>query len=828
VLEKVGDSQGVAKQQNLLLIIGLCAIAASTMMVEVVLTKFIAFKVFHHLISIIISTVVLSFAASGTYLYMRPTAAGSPDGANWQAAAREAAAYSTSLILAILVFCWVPIDPYNVHLFGGWRILSMPFYFMVFSCPFFFAGLCISRVLAESSIPASRVYVFDLMAAAIAAAATPPLLELAGGYGVIGAAATLGMIAFFAFAKAAGKLSVRSSAAWSGAYLIMLILLLIYPSWAMKTYGFDIRSSKYDVLRDLVLGDFHGVEHTYWNALARIDISRLGWSNHQDFLFGLAPISRAQKLQGRVITVDCGANTRQFVAKGKINDHQYFGDALWASPYIVRPDAQNALVLGGGGGIDIVIAKYFKIPHVDVVEMNPMTYKHVLRGEDDPDAALYQPWLVSTDTTKVTLYHSEARHFCATHPPDSYDVIQASGVDTLTAVASGALAFSDNYLYTYDAVKSYAHVLRPGGVLSLTNWRDPPGYPLRLFVTYLTYLENSGSEKPWRNVVVLGSDGAGVMMKTTPFTEDELKNLRQWCKRTQTVLIFDPDRNDMNSPAVTKEERLYIELASATREQRQLILNSYKYNIGPATDDKPYFYQLEKNENWLLSSPFAYTPIATTVIIAIFALILIILPIKKLGVKQMSTGKLAHAAFFAISGFAFLLFEVAIVQIFSIFVGGPTYALAVVLVAVLAGYSLGSLIAGLLPIRPRTFVALGIALFISNMAACLLLPSAINSLYGLPPAARIATCASITLLLSTLTGIPVPLAMESAKRSYRPEVAWFWGISSAFNALGSACFVLITLRTGIAATLAIVAVLYLFANILFAALSTQKSAATVH
>lgn len=184
-----------------------------------------------------------------------------------------------------------------------------------------------------------------------------------------------------------------------------------------------------------------------------------------------------------------------------------------------------------------------------------------------------------------------------------------------------------------------------------------------------------------------------------------------------------------------------------------------------------------------------------------------------------------HALFFALCGFAFLLFEVAIVQLFSVFVGGPVYAMAVVLVSVLVGYSIGCYIAGFLPHRPLTFVVLGVGLCLLNAGLEMFLPSAISQMLALPFSARLVACAAITLTSSLAIGIPVPLAMEAIKRQSEDEVAWLWGISSAFNALGSASFVLISQRTGIAATLGIVAVLYLLAGVLFAACGPLKRSA---
>jgi hypothetical protein len=808
------DGHAFDKKQDLFLLIALSAVAASTMFVEVVIIKFIAFKVFHHFVNIIVSTVVLSFGAAGTFLFMR-TSAGKPVQSDWQGAARDAAIYSVSLLLVVLLFCWLPIDPYNRELADFWRLASLPVYFALFVCPFFFGGLCISKVLADSRLRPSRVLLWDLTAAALAAATAPSLLEALGGYGAIGAAAAFGMVAFFAFQKASAKLHPPSCIAWSAAFLTSLALLLAYPGWAIKKYGIDIRSHKGENLQNLFATDFNGLGQTYWNALARIDVSNVGWSNDAATYF-YDFVDRKEKLEGRLITVDKGANTRQFVNKGKLRDQKFIGDSIVAIPYVARPGAQDTLIIGGGGGIDITVAKYFQTPHVSVLELNPMTYKHVLLGEGDPQRALFQPWIESDDKTKVSIFNKEARHFCSASPPHAYDVIQATGVDTFTAVASGALAYSDNYLYTQDAIDSYTRLLRPGGVLSLAYCRHPESLPLRLFTTYISALEKQGNKEPWRNLIVVGATmDADVMVKTTPFTEAELEGIRDWCKRTGYCLIFDPDRKTGLAAGMVPVEELYQKLAFSSAGERKKIIDTFISNIEPASDDKPYFYQIDRSESWFFSNNYAYTPMVAVILVFLFSLFLIFVPMTRISREKLSLSILGYALFFATCGFAFLFFEVAIVQLFTVFVGGPAYALAVVLVSVLIGYSIGCYIVSRLQPRPSTFYAIGAMLFAINMGAFLFLPQTITALLFLDFPARLASCAAITLFLACIAGLPVPLAMESAKTAYNREIAWFWGVNCAFNALGAACFPLISYQIGIKASLVIVAVLYLLANLAF-------------
>ena len=199
------------------------------------------------------------------------------------------------------------------------------------------------------------------------------------------------------------------------------------------------------------------------------------------------------------------------------------------------------------------------------------------------------------------------------------------------------------------------------------------------------------------------------------------------------------------------------------------------------------------------------------------ALTLVAVPLAQSDVRSKLTRKVAaYALYFAIAGYAFMLFETSIIQSFGIFVGGPFYSLVVVLVCVLAGYSIGSFLAQRLEPTAKTFFALAALLFVMLLSVYLGLHILIHQFMPLPLPARITICAVVTLLLSIPVGMPVALAMNAVRKKHGPMVAWLWGVNSAFNALGAISFVALSQNMGIAATLLLAAILYLVANSIFA------------
>ena len=387
--------------------VGLCAISASTLIVEILITKFLAYKLYHHFAYAVISMVILSFGAAGAFVFMQSKLFGGDDRESWQRVSLAAAFYSLTLIISILIFCWLPIDPFNEKLDVAFRFFSLPLYFIVFGVPFFFAGLCISHVFSASRLSVARLYFWDLSAAALGAGLCSFVLAILGGYGTIFLAALLGIIACLAFSKVyAGRAPTKVLAVCG----VLSILLLAYPHYAERQYGFDIRSSKDPGERGLFKEEFGGIKETFWNPVARIDVSGEGDSKNTVYRYGLAERDNDTAIRADFL-VDGGANTRQFKVDGLVREKSYLGHVLWASPYVAGHGAQRVLVIGGGGGIDILVAKYFSVPVVDVVELNPATAKLLKGTADDPGGDAYLPWLKSDEKTAVNIFNREGPLF---------------------------------------------------------------------------------------------------------------------------------------------------------------------------------------------------------------------------------------------------------------------------------------------------------------------------------------------------------------------------------------------------------------------------------
>ena len=128
-----------------------------------------------------------------------------------------------------------------------------------------------------------------------------------------------------------------------------------------------------------------------------------------------------------------------------------------------QPPGFNALVIGPGGGRDLLSALVFGAAHVDGVEINPIIAHDVMldRFRDYSGGIYADP--------RVAIHVDDGRSFVR-RTPDRYDVIQASLVDTWAATAAGAYTLTENSLYTIEAFGEYVDHLTDDGILTITRW----------------------------------------------------------------------------------------------------------------------------------------------------------------------------------------------------------------------------------------------------------------------------------------------------------------------------------------------------------------------
>ena len=536
---------------------GIFCLGLSVILFEIALTRVFAIMMWHHFTYMVISIGLLGFGASGSLL--TATRIGTREGAAQRALVWTSLAYGVSVVLAFCFATLVRIDSLAVWEQPS-QFLGLLFIYLVIFVPFLLGGLGIGLALTRNVQHVNRLYFGDLVGSACGAGIAALLLQWFGGSATVVLAGCTGLLAAFCF----------------GAGLPWRYLLLTLPGLALAGWlgvGFAGGSTtlgiapldwrvpyapgKEAVIAEIQLRERHekGQLGGQSPELTKIHSStaevEVGAS-----VVGAPPMIGGDMgrldytgVESRGVGQDGTAPTMLFKDGAKLELFPFLDDTQAASAYVVhrasgRKD-QKAMVIGVGGGVDVMVALANGARHVTAVELNTAMIEMVTRRYDDYLGGLFRKDGPLAD--RIELQNSEGRAWLRSHDA-KYDVIQMSGVDSYTALSSGAYTLSESYLYTIEAVQDFWAHLEDHGVVTWSRWIEAAPKQsretLRLANIATESLRRAGVADPASHVCVFqGRLWASTMVKKSPFTVAEITALREFARREAFVgLIFDPTR----------------------------------------------------------------------------------------------------------------------------------------------------------------------------------------------------------------------------------------------------------------------------------------------
>jgi len=454
------------------------------------------------------------------------------------------------------------------------------------------------------------------------------------------------------------------------------------------------------------------------------------------------------------------------------------------------------LSIGSGGGGDVVLALKNDAAEVHAVEVNPTINRMLLPGGmlHEYSGRLYADPRVKVVTEDARTY---LRRF-----ENRFDVIYSASSNTFAALASGAFALAENYVFTTEAFEDYYRALSPRGFLMMEHQFYMP----RIVSEALEGLRKSGVAQPERHLAVYTSPQARrqiLLVGKQPLNQESIQGafLALEAKDFQLMHRVYPDPEPKASPLI----------AHIVNQGWKQTAAEVPTDISPSTDDRPYTAQqgLMKNFKWkslkaLEAYEFRGFPLAKLLIGAVLAVILLLvlplnlLPFLRMGPKLRAPGWLY---FFAI-GFGFMVIEVVLIQKYTLFVGSSAYTVATILFTLLMGSGLGSRFAPRFGDRlPFVAILLWLALDLT------LFGRLTHSLTGLPAAGRMAATVLLLAPLGFFMGMPFPKGTRRAGE----WVDWGFAVNGAASVLGSASILLVSFAWGFRAALIVGGLAYLAA-----------------
>jgi SAM-dependent methyltransferase len=827
---------------GLSLLAAVAIISASALAYEVLLMRLFSIIQWHHFAYMIISLALLGYGISGVVLALNRDRIRKLFPPLLMA---NMLLFSCSAPMCFLLIQYIPFNPAEI-VWTPLQLLNLCSIYLILTLPFFFAANVIGLSFYRYKNQVSSIYAADLFGAGMGSVGIILLLSSIFPEKILTATMLSGALAVLLVSI----YNFRNSECWIMLSVIIGLAALFTPSGSIA-----LKVSPYKSLNQILQVSGTKVIDRYSGPLGLIDVvkSEITPLRHAPGLSLNATTEPPEQLAVFTDADNMSAITRY---NGKPETLGYLDQTTSALPYHLR-QLSDILILGAGTGSDVLQANYHAIQHIDAVELNPQIIDLVQKKYADFAGYLYS-------SAHVDVHVDEARGYLAA-TDQTYDMINLSLLDAFGASAAGLYSMAENYLYTEQAVQEYLRHVSPDGYLSITRWvKVPPRDEIKLLATVISALKevnvrnntvdlNSAKPSPegegWvrgkqnkekslfspphpnllpkgegvnagqpgqQILIIRGWQTSTLIIKNGLISADEISRLKQFCNERSFDPVYYPGiaESEVNRFNVQQQPYLYEATVALLGNQSQAFIDAYKFNIEPATDDRPYLFHFFKwrtlpeilsllgtGGSFLLES--GYLLLIAALMQAILAgLLLIALPLRlwksKLGIAPGSGNHLYLLVYFFSLGLAFLFIEIAFIQKFILILHHPLYAITVVLSTFLLSAGAGSYFSTNLSSSTKK------SAFLMPIAAIALF-SVVYSLGFGPISAFLLKAGSLSrYLLSVILiaplgfsmGMPFPMALAKISQTNPALIPWAWGINGCASVVSAILATLIAMQFG--------------------------------
>lgn len=768
--------------------LGVSLVSLSLMGFEIVLTRLLSVMLTHHYVFAITSLALFGMGIGSVFVYLCGQRLDMEKN-SFNSLALYAGLLALSMVLSALLVIeigYLSAIRDNILVYG-----------LILVVPFFFGGAflaCVFRLYASIS---ARVYCADLVGAAV------------GSMGVIIALNYLGIRDTILFLSLVTSMAAMMFTPWGNKNLKPKLIPAAGFLTVAVFMGLGMASS---LLPDLAVGvnrdkeiydainGFSGrVIETKESAFGRIDLVK-----YEDYP------------QWMDLYVDGTAGMPMYSFSGNytapgaaIQDLKASFPGYFPFLFLKEDEKDNALVIGPGGGRDILLAKLGGVNRVTAVEVNK-NLVDMVRKYSWYNGGIYQ------GDKDVNIIVAEGRNYLQ-RDKTRYDLIMFSLPVTNTSRSPEGYALTENFLYTTEAIEDYlAHLTEEGRMVAVTH-NDLE--VLRLLSITLDAFAKMGvsNKEAMKHINIIGSaDYPVFVLKKTGFQPDETMTaynaaIHQFGYSPLASYFPHIMQPGMVNPALMSVESgqwLFSDVVKMVKEQG--------YDISPVSDNSPFFYKFDNG----LPEPVLNVLYASLILMFLIILIPLFGRIYgdrrqrgKLKTRNSHTGiNIYFVSIFLLLGTGFMLVEITLIQRFSMFLGQPVLSLAAVLFSILVGAGLGSLWSGRLDsgmllkyVARAAFIVVALLITYS-----FLLPLVLGKFLALSLLVRVAVMVTLILPLGFIMGFPFPLVIRTLKEmNMETTVPWMLAINGISSVFGSALTIVIAIQFGFTEAMLMGALCYL-------------------
>jgi hypothetical protein len=787
-------------------LVAVALVAGGALAFEVLLTRLLAIIHWHHFAGMVISLALLGYGASGSVLTLlldrlRPQAT--------LAFAGAAVLFGAAALAAVAVAQVLPFNALEV-VWNPRQWLWLALLYLLFAVPFFFAALCTGLALACVPAPVGRIYRADLLGAATGALVAVGLLGVLRPDRALPLIASVGPVAATIVLTGARRHRSAAVALAFGA-LIGLAAAVGWPG---------LRISPFKPLPQTLLIEGTEIVAERASPIGLVQVVRSGRIPFRS-VAGISLTNTAEPAPQLGLFVDGDGPTPITRFTGDFGPLAYLDATLAALPYRLVAPSPHVLLLGLGGGTDLLLALRHMARRVDVVEPDGSVIE-LLRRELSgfSGGILGRP--------EMRLHVDAARRFAATVEQE-YDLI------LLGPPAGGRSTLAENFATTVEALTADLQRLAPGGLLVLPHpLRLPPRDSLKLTLTAIEALERLGAAQPAGHLALLRAwDSVLLLVRRTPFGPGELVAIDAFAEALGFDLGWHPGmpREAADRFNLLGDPVFFDGVAALAGPHRARFVADYTFDLRPATDDRPWFHDFfrwralpalwaaaREGNAGLLDWGWP-VQLATLGIAVLAGLILILLPARLLAGRAGGSLRGATGAYFLLIGTGFMFVEIAAMQRLVLLLGDPVHGFAVTLAAFLAFAGMGSGAAARLDAARSAdgrawtpgvglvaFAIAGLAALHALVGPWLLAPDS-----GLGTAPRAVLAAAMIAPLAFGMGLPFPLVLARLRTAAPALVPWAWGVNGCASVVAAVLAGLLAMSFGARSLTALGVLAYMLA-----------------
>ncbi len=830
----VDSGRGQPSTFATLMVVGL--VSAALIAYEIVLMRRLLIESWHHFGYLVISTALLGFGASGTFLaVIERRVRARPRAVMFSLATGLGLALIVMPRLASLLPVTARFLPDDLWRQVGWWSL----YWLTALVPFLLGAALLGAALMTAGRRVGQVYAANLFGSAAGAVGAMLLVSYILIEHALWPSIGLTVVALLilAFGARRADSSVRPAARVVAALALFVVALVAEHLWPLvpsyDEYKYAARLQRLAEQGSVRRAGFrtgpHGYVALYESDLFH-DLPFLALTQAPPPMYSLVLNGNPA---GSVLRIDDAA------------DAAVMDRTLMALPYRVVAPRPRVLLIGETGGANVWLGRR-QAARIDVVQ---------------PNAALVGLVRARSEVfhTGATVHVADPRRFLASADRPQYDLIQVVALEGLGVGGAGMRGLAEDHLATVEGFTECLRALSDSGALVVSRGiQQPVRENIRIFATFVEALESLGVEDPSRHMIQVREYlGVCTIALRSPLDDRRRGLLRDAIRDFNLTSVWydGVSRDEVNQPDVldgppdTGVDWLHHAAREILSPRRAAFYDDWMLNVRPVHDDSPFFWDFFKPKGlaelkrvygdlWLtraeLGRLFLY---AALVLAGGAAVVLILLPLGVVELRRRMmmdvaagpctgranvaagprTGRVDVAAgprtgraalgvtvwtmvYFGGIGLGFMGIEMALISRAIRYFGDPVIASALVIGGVLLLSGVGSL-TGPRIVGERVWVA----------PAAVVVAAGVLSFVGWSAAGGTWLVLLTALPASYLMGMPMPAGLTALSQHSARLVPWAWGVNGVASVIATSAAIAVAMTAGYHTVMLLAVVAYALA-----------------